>query len=73
MTAVFAAASLMLAGGAGMMTSLMLSPVRGAFRLAALLMVSALAVGVGLLLIAGPPEGDEFLLTGLVAVRALVG
>ncbi|SFK50897.1 hypothetical protein [Falsiroseomonas stagni] len=72
MTAVFAAASLMLAGGAGMMTSLMLSPVGGAFRLAALVMVSALAVGVGLLLIAGPPEGDEFLLT-LGAVRALVG
>lgn len=66
MTAVFAAASLMLAGGAGMMTSLLVSPVRGAFRRVALLMVSALAVGVGLLLIAGPPEGGEFILTAVV-------
>ncbi len=71
MTAVFAAASLMLAGGAGLMTSLFVSPVQGSGRLLALLMVSAIAVGVGLLLIAGPPEEDSLLLT-LVA-EALAG
>ncbi|NGM24285.1 hypothetical protein G3576_30120 [Roseomonas stagni] len=71
-TAVFAAASLLLAGGAGLMTSMLVSPVHRGFRLAALLMVSALAVGVGLLLIAGPPDEEGFLLT-MAGVRALVG
>ncbi|MGX9966558.1 hypothetical protein ACVFYP_24755 [Roseomonas sp. F4] len=61
MTAVFTAASLLLAGGAGLLSSLLVAPVRGVLRMAALLVASAAAVGLGLLLLAGPPELDVLL------------
>jgi len=58
MTAAFTAATLLLAGGAGLMTSLLVAPMRGARRMVALLLASAAAVGLGLLLIIGPPDGS---------------
>ncbi len=56
MTAAVAAASLLLAGGAGMLASLLVAPVRGRWRMAALTLGSVMAVGLGLLLIAGAPS-----------------
>ncbi|NKE45532.1 hypothetical protein HB662_12155 [Roseomonas frigidaquae] len=64
MTALFTAASLLLAGGAGVLSSLLVAPVRGAGRMVALLLASTAAVGLGLLLLVGPPEAGVFL-TGL--------
>ena len=52
MTAAFTAATLLLAGGAGMLASLLVAPVRGVLRVAALVALSLTAVGVGLLLMA---------------------
>lgn len=54
MTAAFAAASLLLAGGAGMMASLLVAPVRGLAQGVGLLLLSALSLGIGFLLLAGP-------------------
>ncbi|MGK7861065.1 hypothetical protein [Falsiroseomonas sp. E2-1-a4] len=65
MTAVFAAASLLLAGGAGVLSSLLVAPVRGAGRMVALLLASVAAVGLGLLLLVGPVE-PAFFLTGFL-------
>ncbi len=56
MTAVFAAASLLLVGGAGVLTSLLVAPIRGAGRMAGLLLASVAAVGLGLLLLVGPAQ-----------------
>lgn len=64
MTAVFAAASLLLAGGAGVLSSLLVAPVRGAGRMVALLLASVAAVGLGLLLLVGPVD-PALVLTGL--------
>jgi hypothetical protein len=50
---VLTAASLLLAGGAGMLAALLVAPVRGAARLGALALASCAAVGLGLLLLAG--------------------
>jgi hypothetical protein len=60
-TALFTAASLLLAGGAGLLSSLLVAPVRGVRRMVALVFASAAAVGLGLLLLVGPPEEDFFL------------
>ncbi|NKC30452.1 hypothetical protein HEQ75_06230 [Roseomonas sp. BU-1] len=65
MTAVLTAASLLLAGGAGLLASLLVAPLRNAGRMLALVAASAAAVGLGLLLLIGPPE-PGFFLTGLL-------
>ncbi|MBU8544397.1 MULTISPECIES: hypothetical protein [Roseomonadaceae] len=65
MTALFTAASLLLAGGAGLLSSLLVAPVRGVRRMVALVFASAAAVGLGLLLLVGPPELDVFLTMAL--------
>jgi hypothetical protein len=62
MTAIFTAATLMLAGGAGLLASLLVAPLRSAGRMVALVVASAAAVGLGLLLI-GLPELPHVLLT----------
>jgi hypothetical protein len=63
MTAIFTAATLMLAGGAGLLAALLVAPLRGAGRMAALVVASATAVGLGLLLLVGLPEAPHFFLT----------
>jgi hypothetical protein len=72
MTAVFTAATLLLAGGAGLLTSLLVTPMRGARRLATLLVASVAAVGLGLLLIVGAPGGHFFEIGGLQAPYPVV-
>jgi hypothetical protein len=69
MTAVFAAASLLLAGGAGVLSSLLVAPVRGAGRMVALLLASVAALGLGLLLLVGPAEPAFFLTGTLTGTR----
>jgi hypothetical protein len=56
-TAILAAASLLLAGGAGMLATLLVAPAPGRRRTVALAAVSAVAVavGLGLLLLDGAP------------------
>lgn len=49
------AASLLLAGGAGLLASLLVAPIRAPKRLAMLLLLSAVALGLGLLLLHGLP------------------
>ena len=56
MTAIFTAATLMLAGGAGLLASLLVAPLRSAGRMVALVVASAAAVGLGLLLLVGLPD-----------------
>jgi hypothetical protein len=63
MTAIFTAATLMLAGGAGLLASLLVAPLRSAGRMVALVVASAAAVGLGLLLLVGPPEAPAFFTT----------
>ncbi|MGG5886913.1 hypothetical protein ACLF3G_07200 [Falsiroseomonas sp. HC035] len=63
MTAIFAAATLMLAGGAGLLASLLVAPLRSAARMATLVVASAAAVGLGLLLLVGLPETLPFFTT----------
>ena len=53
MTARIAAASLLLSGGAGILASLLVAPVRGRGRMALLTLASAAALGLGLLLMGG--------------------
>ncbi|MBU8536842.1 hypothetical protein [Falsiroseomonas tokyonensis] len=73
MTAMFTAASLLLAGGAGLLSSLLVAPVRGAARLVALLLASTAAVGLGLLLLVGPPEPEFFLTLPIAALPSQQG
>jgi uncharacterized membrane protein len=54
-SATLAAASLLLAGGAGVMASLLVAPVRGARRVLALLALSGVSLAVGLALLDGLP------------------
>lgn len=54
-SATLAAASLLLAGGAGVMASLLVTPVRGARRKLALLALSGASLAVGLALLDGLP------------------
>ena len=54
-TAMLTAASLLLAGGAGVLASLLVTPVQSLARIAGLLLASAAAVGLGLLLLVGGP------------------
>jgi hypothetical protein len=55
MTATFAAASLLLAGGAGLLATLLVAPVRGARRALALVALSLGALTLGLGLLGGLP------------------
>lgn len=48
-----AAASLLLAGGAGLLAALLVRPVRGARRLAALVALSGVALAIGFALLDG--------------------
>ena len=54
MMVVFTAATPMLAGAAGLPASLLVAPLRSARRMVALVVASAAAVGLGLLLLVGP-------------------
>jgi hypothetical protein len=63
MTAIFTAATLMLAGGAGLLASLLVAPLRSAGRMLALVLASAAAVGLGFLLLIGPPDPSRFFVT----------
>jgi hypothetical protein len=71
MTAIFTAATLMLAGGAGLLASLLVAPLRSVGRMVALVVASAAAVGLGLLLLVGPPEPPRFFVTQALATPFL--
>ena len=56
MTATLAAASLLLAGGAGMLAALLVAPMRGRRRVLGLVMASVAALALGLVLLGAVPE-----------------